>query len=589
MRICWDEGPVITAAIGLTIVLGATAPLLLARALARAVDAVGPAVESGAALNQLVRALVVVGALFGLQQALVPLVDTGSDVVGLRVRGAVFRRTMAALLAPASVAHLEDPETADVVAVATASNQYGPRSAVVGLANQVLARASGTGALLVVLLYRWWAGVLLVAAMVHLAGRVRGGVVSVATAQHAQTRNLRRADYLQNLVLTPPAAKEIRVFGLGDWLVGRFAWEWRTAMATVWERRRGILREQAIGMVPAAAVIAMIGALAARDAVSGAISVGTASAVLYALVAAPNVANVTAWDNWLELGLGSIRAVEDLEAAIAGWEGRMTGAVDASHLALQRIAFEGVSFAYPGAARAVFSDLDLTIEAGTSLAIVGENGAGKTTLVKLLTRLYDPTGGRVTVDGVDLQDIDPRSWHARTAAICQDFTRLPMTVRENVTFFGEEATPDELEGAAVAAGAGEIVEGLPEGWDTVLSRQFGGTDLSGGQWQRIALARALLAAERGAPILVLDEPTAQLDVRQEAAFYERFLEVTRGRTAIVISHRFSTVRRADRIVVLRDGRVIEDGTHDQLLRAGGDYARMFELQASRFREDDHVA
>jgi ABC-type multidrug transport system fused ATPase/permease subunit len=240
----------------------------------------------------------------------------------------------------------------------------------------------------------------------------------------------------------------------------------------------------------------------------------------------------------------------------------------------------------------VFRDLNLTIPAGQSLAIVGANGAGKTTLISLLARLYDPTEGRITVDGIDLAEVDPRAWQRRVAAIFQEFVKYEFSAHDNVAVGAIERQHDRAAviEAARRAGALDLVESLPHGWDTILSRQYtGGADLSGGQWQRIALARALFAASSGAPILIMDEPTAHLDVRAEAAFYDSFLDLTHGLTTIVISHRFSTVRRADRIVVIDRGGVLEHGTHQDLLAAGGTYARMFTLQAQRFTPAEPAA
>jgi ATP-binding cassette subfamily B protein len=249
--------------------------------------------------------------------------------------------------------------------------------------------------------------------------------------------------------------------------------------------------------------------------------------------------------------------------------------------------FEAVEFRYPGLDRAVLSGLDLDIPAGRSLAIVGENGAGKTTLVKLICRLYEPTGGSIGVDGAALAEFDPIEWHGRVAAIFQDFARYHMSARDNVAMGapGHAGNAEKLRAAASRAGALDLIESLPRGWDTVLSREYaGGVDLSGGQWQRIALARAMFAVEAGARVLILDEPTASLDVRAEAELYDRFLEITEGLTTILISHRFSTVRRADRIVVLEGGRVAEAGSHEELMSEGGRYAAMFRVQAERFVE-----
>jgi ABC-type multidrug transport system fused ATPase/permease subunit len=204
--------------------------------------------------------------------------------------------------------------------------------------------------------------------------------------------------------------------------------------------------------------------------------------------------------------------------------------------------------------------------------------------VKLLAGLYEPTDGRITAGGVDLRDIEPRDWQRWIAVIFQDFVQYELPARENVGFgwLAHLHDPVALAAAASRSGALDAIEDLPSGWDTILSRRYeGGADLSGGEWQRIALARCHLAVEAGARILVLDEPTATLDVRAEAAFYERFVELTKGLTTILISHRFSSVRAASRIVVLDEGRVQEDGSHEELLAAGGIYAEMFRLQAGR--------
>jgi ABC-type multidrug transport system fused ATPase/permease subunit len=228
----------------------------------------------------------------------------------------------------------------------------------------------------------------------------------------------------------------------------------------------------------------------------------------------------------------------------------------------------------------VLKDFDLTIPAGSALAIVGQNGAGKTTLAKLLCRLYDPQAGTIEIDGVDLRELDVRSWRAGLAAVFQDFIRFEMTLRDNVAPAG--APDDEVRDALRDAGA----EGLAR-LDTVLARGYAdGTDLSGGQWQRVALARALCAVRLGAGLVLLDEPTAQLDVRGEAEIFDRILAATRHCTTILISHRFSTVRHADRICVLEKGRVVELGTHDELMAIGGRYRTMFDLQAQRFEEEE---
>jgi ATP-binding cassette subfamily B protein len=248
-------------------------------------------------------------------------------------------------------------------------------------------------------------------------------------------------------------------------------------------------------------------------------------------------------------------------------------------LPAREIRFRQVTFAYPTSGEPVLAGFDLTIPAGSSLAIVGQNGAGKTTIAKLLCRLYDPQDGAIEVDGVDLCALDLNGWRSRVTAVFQDFIRFELSLRDNVAPAG--APDGDIQQALAEAGASRLAD-----LDTILARGYtGGTDLSGGQWQRIALARALCAVRLGAGVVLLDEPTAQLDVRGEAEIFDRILKATRHSTTILISHRFSTVRHADRICVLEHGKVVELGTHEELMAVGGRYRTMFDLQASRFGDD----
>jgi ABC-type multidrug transport system fused ATPase/permease subunit len=257
----------------------------------------------------------------------------------------------------------------------------------------------------------------------------------------------------------------------------------------------------------------------------------------------------------------------------------VSGSRSARGLPGHQIRFRDVSFAYPGGAQ-VLDGFDLTIPAGSSLAIVGQNGAGKTTLAKLLCRLYDPQSGAIEIDGIDVRDLDLTEWRTRLAAVFQDFTRFELSLRDNVAPGG--APDDVVQSALEAAGATRLAR-----MDTVLARGYDdGTDLSGGQWQRVALARALCAVKEGASVVLLDEPTAQLDVRGEAEIFERILAATRHCTTILISHRFSTVRHVDRICVLEKGKVVEFGTHAELMALNGRYRTMFDLQAQRFAAED---
>jgi ATP-binding cassette subfamily B protein len=229
--------------------------------------------------------------------------------------------------------------------------------------------------------------------------------------------------------------------------------------------------------------------------------------------------------------------------------------------------------------------VNLRIRPGERWALVGENGAGKTTLVKLLLRLYEPTRGEILLDGRPLSAYDPEEYHRHVSVIFQDFVRFDMVAEENITmdrpFSGGETPPPEVATAAERALAAPVIEGLPHRYATMLGRRFeGGVDLSGGQWQKVALARSYL---RDAQVLILDEPTAALDARAEYEVFSRFADLTQGKIAVLISHRFSTVRMADRILVLENGQVLEEGGHDELIAAGGRYAELFGLQAAGYR------
>ncbi|HEV2711260.1 MAG TPA: ABC transporter ATP-binding protein [Edaphobacter sp.] len=245
--------------------------------------------------------------------------------------------------------------------------------------------------------------------------------------------------------------------------------------------------------------------------------------------------------------------------------------------------FRNVSFTYPGTNRTVLHNFNFTLSPGERIALIGENGQGKTTVVKLITRLYDPTEGEILLDGIDLRDYALDDLHRHIGVIFQDFMRFEMTARENIAVgrVDQPHSESDLKDAAHKSLADEVIAKLSGGYDQVLGRRFeGGVELSGGEWQKIALARAYL---RDAQLLILDEPTAALDARSELEVFERFAELTLGKMALLISHRFSTVRMADRIVVLSGGRLIEEGNHEQLMRAGGLYSEMFEMQAASYR------
>jgi ATP-binding cassette, subfamily B, bacterial len=274
----------------------------------------------------------------------------------------------------------------------------------------------------------------------------------------------------------------------------------------------------------------LIVGMVAQEAFDGDIGLQTVAIVIPALLVAPFVGSIHYDDFTLEFTLAALPRLDRLEADLAA-PGLADGERSSEAMPREEIALHGVAFTYPGSSEPVYESLDLVVPAGRSTAIVGANGAGKTTLVKLLARLHEPDGGTITVDGVDLRALRAAEWQRRVAVVFQDLTRFPLSARENIALGAVGHADDTvgIEEAARSAGALDVIAALPGGWDTILSRSYtGGTDLSGGQWQRIALARALFAARHGATVLVLDEPTAHLDIRAEAAFYGRFLCAPRG-------------------------------------------------------------
>jgi ABC-type multidrug transport system fused ATPase/permease subunit len=385
----------------------------------------------------------------------------------------------------------------------------------------------------------------------------------------------RDAEYAYRLAVDPPAAKELRLFGLAGWTIERFIARRTTLHKLQYEATR--LRERSVLtslVVVGAANVAVFWSLAdAAD--RGRLDLG--AVVLYAQAAIGASMIAFGGLNWaLDGSAAPVAAVMRLEPEMGPAGALASGSRPADGMPAHELRFRDVTFAYPRTDDAVLRDFDLRIPAGSSLAIVGQNGAGKTTLAKLLCRLYDPVSGAIEVDGVDVRELDLESWRSRVTAVFQDFIRFELSLRDNVAPSG---APDDVVLAALREAGAEDLASL----DTVLAKGYeDGTDLSGGQWQRIALARALCAVQLGAGVVLLDEPTAQLDVRGEAEIFNRILAATRSCTTILISHRFSTVRHADRICVLEHGRVVELGSHDELMALGGRYRTMFELQAQRF-------
>jgi ABC-type multidrug transport system fused ATPase/permease subunit len=403
------------------------------------------------------------------------------------------------------------------------------------------------------------------------------------TLSMGQTPATREARYLSYLLSTDTAAKEIRVFGLAGYLLGRYREILRTHERELVHlaRRRG-WRSGLAALLPAA-IYAAILAYLALQALHRRITIGDLTLYIGLVWRSQDALQQMMFSvsGMMENGL----FLDDFRTflALPGSEKPASRDTHPTMLICHGICFDGVTYRYPRSERAALDDLSLELRTGEMIAIVGENGAGKTTLVKMLARLYQPDACRITVDGRDIRELDLQLWRRQIAVIFQDYLQYYLTVAENIGFGDITALQDELRvlAAAERSGAHDLIRGLPHGYHTRLGRWFeGGVRLSGGEWQRIALARALM---RGAPILVLDEPTASLDARAELEIFQHLRDLTRDRIVLLISHRFSTVRMADRIYVLDSGRVLEAGSHDDLRCRGGRYSELFHLQAAGYR------
>ena len=528
--------------------------------------------------GELAGPLVLVGVTFVLLQVLMPVHQAVSSNLGSKVAAWLNDELARSCVGPPGIGHLEDASLTEDLEVAREFDrgQTGPPMYLnVDFAAGGLVELFGGVACAVVLFgFSWWAPLVLVAAWgsTHWLLRESGIWRDRNTGEVRSAQ--RHASYAYQLAVDPEPAKELRMFGLADWAVQRFVERRRRLFTLQYEATR--LREKPLAwclLVVAVANGAVFWALAS-EALDG--RIGLDGLITYAQLAIGVAMIAFGGLNWVLDGAAApVVAVRRLRAAMAP-AGALTMARDPIAVASGDLRIRGLSFGYPGVEERVFDGLELTVPAGTSLAVVGRNGAGKTTLAKLLCRLYDPDSGSIEVGGVDLRALDLDAWRAQVTAVFQDFVRFELPLRNNVAPGG--ASDEDILAALADAGA----DGLAE-LDTPLAKGYdGGTDLSGGQWQRVALARALCAVRQGAGLVLLDEPTAQLDVRGEAKVFDRILSATRGVTTILISHRFSTVRQADRICVLEQGRVLELGSHDELMALNGRYRTMFDLQARRF-------
>jgi ABC-type multidrug transport system fused ATPase/permease subunit len=542
---------------------------------------VGVVAEGG----DLVGPLALVGSVFVALQVLAPVHQALGANLGSRTAAWLYDELTTACVAPRGLGHLEDPKLTSDLAMARDFDLgiSGPplNISMDFIASELVEMVGGLASALVLAFYAWWAPLVLGGAWLATHWLLReAGVWRDRNTEEVREAQ-RHAEYAYRIAVDPPAAKELRLFGLARWVVDRFRTRRRRLHELRWQATR--LRERPLAwsllivLAANAVVFASLG-LAAAD---GTLPLDRLVTFATAAIGTSMIAfGGLSWA--LDGAAAPAAAVLRLQTEMARAGALSPGQRSAAKLPAREIRFRDVRFAYPGGAP-VLEGFDLVIPAGSSLAIVGQNGAGKTTLAKLLCRLYDPQGGAIEVDGIDLRQLDIDSWRERVTAVFQDFIRFELPLRDNVAPAG--APDDAIRAALAEAGASNLAD-----LDRVLARGYpGGTDLSGGQWQRVALARALCAVRLGAGLVLLDEPTAQLDVRGEAEIFERLLAATRHATTILISHRFSTVRHADRICVLEHGKVVELGAHDELMAAGGRYKTMFELQASRFGEGEGEA
>jgi ATP-binding cassette subfamily B protein len=528
--------------------------------------------------NSLAGPLALAGGIFVLLQVLGPIHHALSANLGDRTAAWLYDRLTEACVRPPGMGHLEDPKlTADLtVARDFDLGMTGPPLAISMdfIANGMVEMIGGIASAIILARYAWWAPLLLAGAWLSTHWLLReSGVWRDRNTDEVRAAQ-RDAEYAYRLAVDPPASKELRLFGLPRWTIERFLAK-RTRLhelqyAATRMRERSVMGSLLIVVVANVLVFWSVGAAAARGAIS------LAEAVIYVQTAVGVSMIAFGGFSWaLDGAAAPVAAVLRLDSCMRPAGALPFGDRRANGLPAREIRLRDVTFAYPGSAP-VLQHFDLTIPAGSSLAIVGQNGAGKTTIAKLLCRLYDPQSGAIEIDGVDIREFDLASWRSRLTAVFQDFIRLELPLRDNVAPAG---APDSVvQEALESAGAANLAT-----LDTILARGYDdGIDLSGGQWQRVALARALSAVKMGAGVVLLDEPTAQLDVRGEAEIFDRVLAATRHCTTILISHRFSTVRHASRICVLEQGRVAELGTHDELMALGGRYRTMFDLQAQRF-------
>lgn len=582
--------PLLTALLALLLVhaaLPAASALATAALVARVQD------HPGADLFDAARVpLAVFGAVLLLGHVIGALGAPVEQLARLRIDGAHRARILRLTAAGPTIEALETPEVQQLIRRARAQpanwTERTPGDGALGRLRRLSSLLGLAGACAVLARYAWWAVPVLVVPLA-LGQYLRARHADAFTAVWRRgIEHGRHAEAWRDSLTAVGPSMELRVFGFGEWMVQRIERHLRAMFEPTWAKRRALARREWIPFLLIAAPLVAVYGVVAEEAAHGAVGIPGLTAVLAA--------------SWaLVQSMGFSEDVQNIRAATEGMlaYGELAEALGPAGRGdplpaprTQRrgqpplVAFEGVSFTYPGTGRTVLDGLDLEIRSGELLAVVGLNGAGKSTMIKLLSGLYRPTGGRITADGTDIADLGAAAWRERVSVVFQDFVKYQLSAADNVAL-GHATVPVDraaLEAAAKDSGFDAVLERLPDGWKTPLARtRTGGVDLSGGQWQQAVLARALYAVHTGADLLVLDEPTAHLDVRTEFEVFNRLAQ-HRGRAGVVlISHRLSTVRQADRIVLLDGGRITESGTHEELIALGGRYAELFAIQAERFR------
>lgn len=531
--------------------------------------------------RQLVWWATAAGVVFVVTQGAAQARRVWGEVLGQRLAIALRDQALAVCAADDGDLPDGDPTRDDLALVAGAARGLPLDRATAGLAEVATTTFSTLGTAAVLFFFHVWVGLCVGAAWVVARLVVTRESHRRLELLFGQATALRRAQYLRGLATGPRAAKEIRVFGLRSWLLDRLHQAWEVPVTALWAQRRPGNRRVLLLTAVLVPLYVVLFVVLVVEAARGAVSLAAFAVFLQALIGTAAVFGSAAAYG-LDVALAPVAALRRLQQRRAGTR-PPAGVAAPPPEPRDALVVDDVRFRYPGAGTDALRGVSLRIAAGESVALVGANGAGKTTLLKLLGGFGRPDAGRILIDGEDLSGLDLVAWRRSLAMVFQDFVRLPLTVADNVTMLREAGDPTVVRECLDLAGAGDLVADLPDGIDTVLDpEQPGGVDLSGGQWQRLALARAFYAVRRGARTLLLDEPTANVDVAGELEIFDRLRANAAGLTTVVVSHRFAVVRRMDRICVFDGGTVIEDGTHDELMAAGGRYYAMFLAQAAPF-------